>query len=145
MIIVPLTLREANAYVAQHHRHSNACRGMKFAIGASHENAIVGVAIVGRPVTRHLDDTWTLEVLRVTTTGHPNACSFLYGACWRAARTLGYRRLVTYTLKSEPGTSLKASGWRIVGEVKADGWNRPGRPRVDKHELQERFRWEVSA
>lgn len=103
------------------------------------------MVIVGRPIARHLDDGWTLEVLRCCTDGTANACSFLYGAAWRAARTLGYRKLVTYTLTSEPGTSLRAAGWRIVGQVNARSWDTPSRPRVDKHELQERFRWEVSA
>jgi hypothetical protein len=145
LTIVPLTLREANAYVDQNHRHSQPTQGMKFALGASLGKEIVGVAIVGRPLSRHLDDTWTLEVLRVCSLGERNVCSFLYGASWRAARALGYRRLVTYTLKSESGASLRASGWRVVGEVDRATWDRVGRPRVDKHELQERLRWEVGA
>ncbi len=139
-----MTLREANAFVARHHRHSVPPAGMKFAIGAQGGGFVVGVAIVGRPIARALDDGWTAEVLRVCTTGERNACSLLYAACWRACRAMGYRKLVTYTLKSEPGTSLRAAGWRVVGEVTARSWDTPSRPRVDRDERQERFRWEVA-
>ena len=141
--LVPLTLRAANAFVARHHRHAGPTRGMKFALGAQQAGRLVGVAIVGRPVARALDDGTTLEVLRLCTTGTPNACSFLYGAARRATRALGHRRLISYTLASEPGTSLRAAGWRPVGRVPAASWDRPGRPRVDRHELRERHRWEL--
>jgi hypothetical protein len=144
LTIVPLTLGEANAYVECHHRHSNPTVGHKFSLGAALGAEVVGVAIVGRPVARPMDDGWTLEVLRVCSTGERNVCSFLYGACWRAARTLGYRKLITYTLKTEPGSSLRAAGWRVVGEVTARSWDVPSRPRVDKHPLQERLRWEAA-
>lgn len=145
LCVVPLPLDEANAYVERHHRHSNPTVGHKFSLGAALGYQIVGVAIVGRPVARPLDDGWTLEVLRVCSTGERNVCSFLYGACWKAARALGYRKLVTYTLATEPGSSLRAVGWRVVGEVTARSWDAPSRPRVDKHPLQERLRWEVTA
>jgi hypothetical protein len=90
-----------------------------------------------------LDDGWTLEVNRTATDGAPNACSFLLGACWRAARALGWRRLVTYTLASEPGTSLVAAGWRRVGEVSGRSWHRDSRPRVDLHPTQDKIKWEA--
>lgn len=146
----PITLEEANEFVRRHHRHSNPVLGCKFVIGAMvggggdcHGN-IVGVAIVGRPVARELQNDWTCEVTRVCTDGTKNACSFLYAAAWRAAKAMGYRRMVTYTTKSESGSSLKAlTGWKVVAEVKARSWHTPSRPRVDKHELQERLRWEV--
>lgn len=143
--VVPIPLDEANAYVERHHRHSNPTVGHKFSIAAAIGDEVVGVAIVGRPLARPLDDGWTLEVLRLCSTGERNVGSFLYGACWRATRTLGYRKLVTYTLTSESGSSLRAAGWRVVGEVKARSWTTPSRPRVDKHPLQERFRWEIAA
>jgi hypothetical protein len=104
-----------------------------------------GVAIVGRPVSRALDDGCTLEVSRVATDGVRNGCSMLYGACRRAAFALGYRRLVTYVLNTEPGTSLRAAGWKCAGEIRGKPWNTPGRRRVDKHPLQNKFRWEVAA
>lgn len=144
-VIVPISLAEANELVARWHRHSNPTVGHKFSLGLAVGDEMVGAAIVGRPVARPLDDGWTLEVLRCVTAGRRNACSTLYGASWRAARALGYRKLVTYTLKSESGSSLRASGWRTVGEVGARSWDTPSRPRVDKHSLQERLRWEVSA
>ena len=102
--IVPMTLREANAFVEQKHRHHGKVVGHKFSIGASNGKEIVGVAIVGRPVGRYLDDGWTLEVNRLCTDGSRNACSMLYAAAWRATRAMGYKRLITYILDTEPGT-----------------------------------------
>ena len=139
----PVTLREARAYVGRVHRHHPPPQGGLFAIGASAGGEIVGVAIVGKPVARMLNDGWTAEVVRLATDGSRNACSLLYGACWRAARALGYRRLVTYTLPEEGGASLRAAGWRLVGEAGGGSWSRPGRPRVDLHPTQSKLRWEA--
>src|SRR5437870_1633786 len=111
MRIVPITLRAACAFVAAHHRHHPPPRGHKFSLAVDDGGHLAGVAIVGRPVARALDDGFTLEVLRVCTLGTKNACSMLYGAARRIAKEMGYRRIVTYTLASEPGTSLRASGW----------------------------------
>lgn len=144
LTVCPMTLREANGFVERHHRHSVPVQGMKFAIGAAVGETVVGVALVGRPVARALDDGWVAEVLRVCTDGTPNAPSMLYRACWRACRAMGYRKLVTYTLKTEPGTSLRAAGWTIVGEVSKRSWDTPSRPRVDRDERQERLRWELA-
>lgn len=112
--IVPMTLKEANAFVEQKHRHHGPVVGHKFSIGLSNGEEIVGVAIVGRPVARHLDDGWTLEVNRLCTDGSRNACSMLYAAAWRAARAMGYKRLVTYILDTENGASLRAAGWKCI-------------------------------
>jgi hypothetical protein len=139
-----MPLDEANAYVARHHRHHPPVVGAKFCIGVAEGERVCGVAIVGRPVARHLDDGWTLEVTRVATDGTKNAASALYGGARRAAFALGYRRLITYTLASELGTSLRAAGWRVVGEVKGRSWSCVSRPRVDKHPLQDKLRWEAS-
>lgn len=98
----------------------------------------------GRPVARVLQDGWTAEVTRLCTLGDKNACSMLYAASWRAARALGYRRLITYTLKSEGGASLRASGWRLVGEAGGGSWSRKNRPRVDMHPLEQKQLWEVA-
>lgn len=145
--LVPTSLREANAFVERHHRHSKPCRGHKFSIGAASGDDLVGVAIAGRPVARHNDDGATIEVLRVCAADDSprNTCSLLYGACWRAARAMGYSRAITYTLKSETGASVKASGFRVIGEVRRQSWNRPSRSRVDKHEPQQRLCWERAA
>ena len=102
-----------------------------------------GVAIVGRPVARLLDDGWTLEVNRTCTDGAKNANSMLYGACRRVAFGLGYRKLITYTLPEEGGASLNAAGWKCIGEAGSGTWNRKARPRVDLHPLQTKLRWEV--
>ncbi len=145
MEIVPMPLDEANAFVEQHHRHHRPVVGAKFCIGVADDAGVRGVAIIGRPVARHLDDGWTLEVTRVATDGAKNACSMLYGAAWRASKALGYRKLITYTLSEEPGTTLRAAGWKMVGEVRGRSWSCPSRPRVDKHPLQGKLRWEATA
>lgn len=142
--IVPCELDEANAFVMQHHRHHQPTIGHKFSLATVDEHDTVrGVAIVGRPVSRMLDNGLTLEVYRVATDGCQNACSSLYGACRRATFALGYRRLVTYTLPSESGISLRASGYRLLGEAGGGTWNRESRPRVDKHPTQKKLRWDV--
>jgi hypothetical protein len=145
LVIVPLDLAEANAFVAEHHRHHRPVVGHKFSIGAALNDKIVGVAIVGRPVSRMRDDGLTLEVTRLCTDGTRNACSFLYGAAARAAFALGYKRIGTYILASEPGTSLAAAGWRLIGETSGGSWSRPSRPRVDKHPLQPKLLFEAAA
>jgi len=139
----PVTRAEADSFIAEHHRHYGPTLQSIFRVGCSVNGNIVGVAVVGRPSARHLDDGYTLEVLRCCTVGYPNACSFLYGAAWRAGRALGYRRMVTYALASEPGTSLRAAGWRVTHETKAESWNRANRPRVDVAPLQKKLRWEA--
>ncbi len=147
LALCPMTHAEAIAYVAAHHRHSVPPVGMVFAIGAAVGEQLQGVAVVGRPVGRGLQDGWTLEVTRLctpSTDAERNVCSFLYAAAWRATRALGYRRLVTYTRQDEAGTSLKAAGWRVVGEVKARSWNTPSRPRDDRDERVPRLRWEAA-
>ncbi len=144
--IVPLPLDEANAFVRQHHRHHGAVVGHKFSVGVADADGVIrGVAIIGRPVTRALDDGMTLEVTRLATDGCKDACSALYGAARRAAFALGYKKVVTYILASERGVSLTAAGWTMVGQIKGHPWNMPGRPRVDKHPLQDKLRWEVTA
>lgn len=142
----PITFREAAEFVNINHRHHPAPAGHKFSIAVSHGNQVVGVIMVGRPVARHFDDGVTLEVNRsCVKDGHANANSMLYGAAWRAAKALGYRRLITYTLASESGSSLKAAGYRVVAERSArPGWDAPSRPRVDTtlHGVQ-RTLWEA--
>ena len=145
MIAVPITLAEANAFVDKHHRHHGRTVGHVFSVAcASDANGpIVGVAIVGRPVARGLQDGWTAEVTRLATDGTKNACSFLYAAAWRAARAMGYLKLVTYILDTERGASLTAAGWKLVAEVRGRSWSCASRPRVDKHPTQGKLRWEV--
>lgn len=142
LCVVPRSLSEANDFVRQHHRHHGPVRGAKFAVGASIGPRLVGVAIVGRPVARMLQDGVTLEVVRVATDGTANACSLLYGAAWRATRELGYHPLITYTLAREPGTSLRASGFHPVALTRAESWSRPSRPRTDAQPPERKVRWQ---
>jgi hypothetical protein len=142
--LMPITLREARAFVARAHRHHRAPQGGLFSIGAQENGGLVGVVIIGKPVARMLADDWTAEVTRLCTDGSRNACSMLYAAAWRAARAMGYRRLVTYTLASEGGSSLRAAGWKLIGEAGGGSWSRAERPRVDLHPLQTKLRWEAA-
>lgn len=141
---VPITLEEANEFVRRHHRHHKPVVGHKFSIGAAIGDEIVGVAIVGRPVSRRRDDGLTLEVTRLCTDGSKNACSFLYGASWRAARALGFKRIGTYTTPEEGGASLRAAGWRLIAETPGRSWSVPSRPRVDTHPLGQKSLWEAA-
>lgn len=142
-----MPLREANEFVRNFHRHNKPTRGCRFAIGCSDGSQLVGVAIVGRPVSRILDDGETAEVTRlcVNNTAPKGACSFLYARCWKAWSAMGGTRLITYTLQSESGASLRGAGWRVVAEADGNvrGWlNRPGRewqPVVG----QAKLRWEA--
>lgn len=127
--IRPIKLRDANRYVAEHHRHNIPTRGHKFSVACYDGDRLCGVAIAGQPIARNLDDGLTIEIRRVCTDGTRNACSILYSACARCAKAMGYKRVITYTLKSEPGTSLKASGFIYDGETGGVNWNRPSRPR----------------
>lgn len=117
----PVTFRQACAFVAEHHRHHKPPRGHKFSIGCVNEDGeLVGVIMVGRPVARHYDDGVTAEVNRsCVLESARNANSMLYGAAWRAAKAMGYQRLITYTQEGESGASLRGAGWRVVGERKA--------------------------
>jgi hypothetical protein len=120
--IVPISLKQANEYVSEHHRHHKAVRGCKFCVGLKVNEHIVGVAICGRPVSRHLDNGTTLEINRLCTNGHKNACSKLYGACVRIANELGYKKVITYILESENGASLKASNFTCEGIAGGHIW-----------------------
>ena len=152
--LVPISLREANDFVSNHHRHSGRTSrdGGKFAVGCGDDaGGLAGIAIIGNPVAAGLMDGYTAEVLRVCVSPEApkNAPSMLYGAAWRACRALGYRKLVTYTLQSEGGASLRGAGWTIVAEVKpSTGWSRPNIDRIRRWQPiygQQKFRWEVAA
>lgn len=145
LVLVRIELAEANAFVERTHRHHRPVVGHLFSLGAALKDEIVGVAIVGRPVARMRDDGMTAEVTRLCTDGTKNACSFLYGACARAAFALGFKRIGTYILATEPGTSLYGAGWRLIGEVSARSWDCQSRPRVDKYPLQAKLLFEASA
>lgn len=144
MNIVPITLKAANEFVGQHHRHHKPVPGAKFSVGVQDAAGnLRGVAIAGRPVARTSDDGLTLEVLRVCTDGYRNACSALYGACRRVARGMGYLRMITYTLPEEGGASLKAAGLVCKGTAGGGSWSRPSRPRTDSAPTTAKLRWEL--
>jgi len=144
MDAIPIPLGEANDFVKVHHRHHRAVVGHKFSIAAIHDDKIVGVVIIGRPVSRRRDDGLTLEVSRLCTDGTRNACSFLYGRAARAAFALGYKRIGTYIRFDEDGYSLRGAGWRLVAATPGRSWSVPSRPRVDKTKLTPRLLFEAT-
>lgn len=141
MKAMPLELKEANAFVERLHRHHKPIYRDKYRLGVENEDKIVGVVQVGRPVNRNLDDGKTLEIVRLCTDGTKNACSFLYSKACRIAKIMGYERMITYTLESEPGNSLLASGFVLDGITKGGSWNCPSRPRTQKAPTEPKKRW----
>lgn len=151
LYIVPVSLKQANAFVGELHRHHSKAQGCKFSIGVAENGNLVGVCIVGRPVSRYLDDGRTLEVTRLCTDGTYNACSILYSRAARIAKDMGYEKIITYILQRESGVSLKASGWKCDGEAGGGDWSVPSRPRVlipqqssllqQKYPTEKKTRW----
>lgn len=138
----PLTLKQANAFIEQHHRHHKPVRGHRFSIAVEKDGRLCGVAVVGRPVARMCDPYHVAEVTRLATDGTKNGCTFLYAACARAAQAMGFDKIQTYILESEPGTSLRAAGW--VFEACTDGghWTHTdGKPRRSDQPEGPKQRW----
>jgi hypothetical protein len=131
--LVPVRFADARGFCAEHHRNHGPPTGHIFSVGVADESGtLVGVAMVGRPVAASFDNGHTLEVNRTATDGTRNANSMLYGAAWRAAKALGYSRLITYTQQGESGASLRAAGWRVIADRPARGsWDTPSRRRDD--------------
>ena len=153
--LAPCDFDVAANFVRQHHRHHTPPQGHKFSLAAMRGDKLVGVAIIGRPVARKRQDGLTLEITRLCVRADepavidrngkehaPAACSFLYGAAWRAALALGYRRLGTYVLKREGGTSLRAAGYYLVRETPGKSWSVPSRVRDDKHPIEPKLLFE---
>lgn len=139
----PITYTEARTFIEQFHSHHLPPQGWLFGIAVNDGDTVCGIVTIGRPVARMNQDGYTAEVTRCCTDRTPHVASKLYAAAWRAVRAMGYRRLITYTLASEAGTSLKAAGWGVVGQTKGGSWSREGRPRVDKHPIGQKTLWEV--
>ena len=148
--IVPIHKKAADEFVKQLHRHHDPVKhGYKFcvAVATIEGNKIVGVAVVGLPVNQYMNDGYTLEVRRTCTDGTKNANSMLYGACWRAAKAMGYTKLITYTLQEESGASLRAAGWKVVATVRPRAWTTTKRQRSVPEEVEQKpkYRWEITA
>jgi hypothetical protein len=127
--LVPISLADAKRYIAEQHRHNDPPTGHRVSVGIADEDGrLRGVGVLGRPLARKSDDGVSAEVYRVATDGVPNGCSMLYGALVRAAWALGYRRVLTYTLEEEPGTSLRAAGWQSDGMAGGGDWATPSQP-----------------
>lgn len=142
MKIVPITLKTANQFVKNWHRHHKPSVGHKFSIGINDGDTLVGVAILGRPVARGSDDGFTIEVARLCTNGTKNACSMLYQAAARASKELGYKKIQTYILEIELGTSLKASGWKMETVTAGGHWKHTdGKKRRTDQPTMPKQRW----
>jgi hypothetical protein len=138
----PIKQKEAFEFIIKHHRHHDVPAGALWHHACHDEDGrIVGVAIVGRPIARKLDDGLSVEVTRLCTNGTPNACSILYAASRRVALDKGFRRGLTYILETEDGASLRASGWTYLGMTPGRSWNVSSRPREDKHPLGPKHRY----
>jgi len=148
--IQPISFSEAADFIKEYHKTHDPPQGWKFGTAVNWDcSIVVGVATVGRPTARNLDDGYTVEVTRtcvrqdIDKRKRKNANSKLYAACWRAAKSLGYQRIVTYTLKDrEDGTGLKAAGYNVLHETEGGSWDRDNRPRTDKHPTVTKERWE---
>jgi hypothetical protein len=140
----PITYPEACEFIRLHHRHHLPPQGWKFGVAVNDGEKVVGVVTVGRPVARRLDNGWTLEVTRNCTDGTPHVASMLYAAAWRACKALGYKRLITYTLETETGTSLVAAGWKELYKTQGGTWNCESRPRVQKAPTVAKTLWEAT-
>lgn len=141
MIASFIPQRKAKKYIQRNHRHHKPPTGDIFRVAAYEDDWLVGVVMVGRPVSRMLQDGETCEVIRLCTDGTPNTCSFLYGKAARIAKEMGFRKIVTYILENESGTSLKASGWVNEGQAGGGSWNKPNRKRTDKSPTCKKQRW----
>lgn len=141
----PITFKDAQTFVADNHRHNKPPVGHKFSIACYDGDRLCGVAMVGRPIGRYLDDGLTLEVNRCCTDGTRNACSMLYGAAWRAAKALGYKHIITYTRESENGASLRASGWIYDGQAGGTHWTGQRYEQTEMVLDEKKVRWRKDA
>ena len=137
----PCDYQTAKAFVAGNHRHNKPPVGHKYSIAVYDGDRLCGVCMVGRPIGRYLDDGVTLEVNRCCTDGTRNACTILYGAACRAAKALGYKRIITYTLEHEPGTSLKASNWTCEGRAGGTHWTGSRYEQTEMQLSEMKVRW----
>lgn len=140
--VVPLTLRQLNALVTELHRHHKPVRGHRFSLGCIDDSGqLVAACSVGRPVARGCSPYEVAEVTRLVSNGTKNACSILYAAAARACDAMGFSRIQTYVLDSEPGTSLKASGWELDGTVRGRPWEHTTGPRRTDQPTCDKQRW----
>lgn len=145
LYVVPCSKEKAGEFITALHRHHLPLDFGSYSLAVCDPvGRVHGVCIVGRTTTQHIDDGWTLEVRRVCTDGHPNACSALYAASWKFVHALGYRRLISYTLPEEGGASLRAIGWHRVDNVGGNSWAHRNTRGYDIHPVGKKVRWEIS-
>ncbi|MEK3987657.1 XF1762 family protein [Paenibacillus sp. FSL K6-3166] len=138
----PISLKDAQKFVDQEHRHHIAPQGHKFSIGLTDGHKILGVIIAGRPVSRHQDNGLTLEVTRCCVRDvYKNGISILYAAACRVAKAMGYTRVITYTLASENGASMRASNFTLERSSEGGSWGSKSRKRTDKHPTMKKNLW----
>lgn len=144
LTVQEIAFRDACALVNMHHRHHGSPVGHLFSGGVFDGAVLCAAVIAGRPVARKLDDGKTMELTRVASDGTRNACSKAMGWVIREAWRRGFTRVITYTLDSEPGGSLRAVGFREAGMSTGGSWSRPSRGRAqERHPLEPKRRWEI--
>lgn len=150
LYVVPCSKEQASDYITHMHRHHLPLDFGSFCLAVcTSDGTVHGVAIIGRTVTQHMklpgiSNRWIVEVRRVATDGFPNACSALYGSAWRFVREMGYRAIISYTLPSEGGASLRALGWQQVDDVGGNSWAHRGTRGVDIHPTVKKTRWQCT-
>ena len=144
MRTVALELKDANAFITEHHRHHAPVKRDKWRFGVVDDNGkLIGVLNAGRPVARLLNDGKTIEILRCCSDGTPNLCSFMLGRARRIAKDLGYSKMISYILGTENGASYKAAGWHKEADTRGHSWNHSGRPRKTAAPVCDKQRWAV--
>ena len=142
MRAVPLEQKDANAFVAEHHRHHAPVKRDKWRFGVvDGDGKLIGVLHAAKPIARLLDDGKTIEIVRCCSDGTKNLCSFMLGRARRIAKAMGYRKMISYILETELGTSYKAAGWHKEADIRGHTWNTPGRPRETAAPVCDKQRW----
>lgn len=141
MKLAPCTVKAALKQVREWHRHLPELQGGLFAAQCIDDDGnCLGVAVAGNPA-QEWQGTGRIVISRVATSGAENACSMLYGALCRAAKALGYSEVWTYTLPTEPGTSLRAAGFIDMGMSDGGEHSRKSRLRKPAKHPEPKRRW----
>lgn len=139
-----LPLREACGFIARHHRHHVPPQGGIVALGLWEDEKLVGIGILGRPLARAAQMNGDAELIRLCVLPDvAHAASALQARMKRVAQSLGFRRMLTYTLADEAGTSMRAAGMqRDIDLTRGGEWTTPTRKRLAAiHPTARKIRW----
>ena len=142
-----ISLVEAKAFIGEHHRHNAPPVSWRWGHAVYNGHELIAVAMVGRPVARMIDASKVVEVNRLCVNHELDseltwkACSMLYTAAAKEAERRGFEKVITYTLETEAGTSLRYARWKPEHTTRAQSWNRGARKRTDKAPTCRKIRW----